>query len=348
MKTGPNKTGLIAPKGSILGARLHAKLVERVGPGVPWFDATLPEGSRASLGEAGVHWDGHDLNGFDTLFIHGFRYEDPVIPAADPVVDWSLWQAEHVRRQQRYSFLYSLLSRLEAGPATLFNTPSAHLDAFSRHHQLELLEKAGVPVARTLCTNDAEVARDFHHAVTEAGGLAVWRTVTGRSAWQIFRDRQRSHLMGADKPPVLIAPIVPGPVRRAFAVSGTTVLTLESAPPTDEGLERLELFQPLAGPLPTTEAAIAGAALTAAGLGWGSVLYVAGPDGPVVFDIDADPVITDLPRALSEYLLDHLAARLTGQGAPVTAASDVHARESLFLRRMLRIQFDMEKTKSDP
>jgi hypothetical protein len=100
------RIGLVAPASSPLAKQLQSRLSRLTGEPVDWFDADLPEGTRISLGEKGAAWDGVALDGFDALFIHGFRYEDPVLPVAEPAVDWSLWQAGHVRRQQRYSLLY--------------------------------------------------------------------------------------------------------------------------------------------------------------------------------------------------------------------------------------------------
>ena len=49
--------------------------------------------------------------------------------------------------------------------------------------------------------------------------------------WQIFRDRQRQHLIAEDKPPVMLAPVVPGLLRRSFVIDGRVVLTVEWAAP---------------------------------------------------------------------------------------------------------------------
>jgi hypothetical protein len=338
------RIGLVAPANSPLAKQLQSRLAALTGAPVDWFDAGLPEGTRISLGEHGASWDGVPLDGFDALFIHGFRYEDPVLPVAEPTADWSLWQAGHVRQQQRYSLFYSLLSRLEAGRLRLYNGPSVHLEGFSRHHQLERLGVAGVPVAAAISTNDPAEAERFCAIQAAAKVPVVWRTATGRSAWQIFLDRQRQHLIAADKPPVMLAPVVPGLLRRAFVVDGRTVLTVQWAAPSSESLERFEQFH-VADSDTGVDASVGGAALEALGIRWGSVLYVAGPDGPVIYDVDADPLVTELPAPLRDHLVACLAAGLMGEEPPVYAGSPVVERESLFLRRMLRIQFEMEQTK---
>ena len=271
------RIGLVAPALSPLAKQLQQHLTVLTGGPVAWFDADLPEGTRVSLGEHGATWDGVSLDGFDALFIHGFRYEDPVLPVAEPTADWSLWQAGHVRQQQRYSLFYSLLSRLEANGPRLYNGPSAHLEGFSRLHQLERLGLAGVRVAAAVSTNDPDEAERFCTIQAAAQVPVVWRTATGRCSWQIFRDRQRQHLIAADKPPVMLAPVVPGLLRRAFVVDGRTVLTVEWAAPSSDSLERFEQFH-VADRAPDVSG-IGGDALTALGIRWGSVLYVAGPTG---------------------------------------------------------------------
>jgi hypothetical protein len=344
------RIGLVAPASSTLAKGLQSRLSDLLGGPVDWFDADLPEGTRVSLGEAGATWNGVALDSFDALFIHGFRYEDPVLPVAEPAADWSLWQAGHVRQQQRYSHFYSLLSRLEAGRPRLYNGPSAHLEGFSRHHQLERLAIAGVPAAAAISTNDPAEAESFCALQTAAQVPVVWRTMTGRSAWQIFRDRQRRHLVAADKPPVILAPVVPGLLRRAYVIDGRTVLTVEWAQPSSESLERFEQFHVVESAAGDADnggsTGIGGDALAALGLRWGSVLYVAGPAGPVIYDVDADPLVTDLPPTLRDHLLASLAAGLIGEQPPVYAGAPIVERESLFLRRMLRIQFEMEQTKT--
>jgi hypothetical protein len=208
---------------------------------------------------------------------------------------------------------------------------------------LERLGLAGVPVAAVISTNDPVEAERFCAIQAAAQVPVVWRTATGRCAWQLFRDRQRQHLIAADKPPVMLAPVVPGLLRRAFVVDGQTVLTVQWAAASADSLERFEQFH-VVDPA-SSVSSIGGDALAALGIRWGSVLYVAAPAGPVIYDVDADPLVTDLPAPLRDHLLACLAAGLAGERPPVYAGAPVVERESLFLRRMLRIQFDMEQTK---
>ena len=78
-------------------------------PGAVILDPSQP----VTLDAAGVSWNGVRLESLEAIFVHGFRYEDPVLPPADSACDWSLWQIGAVVRQQSWSFLYSVWSRLE-------------------------------------------------------------------------------------------------------------------------------------------------------------------------------------------------------------------------------------------
>ena len=172
------------------------------------FDTSL-EGARAVAIDGGrLTWGRRLLNGLDGAYVHGFRYQDPVVPGPGDSTDWSLWQPAYVAEQQKYSFLFSLLSRLEAAGVRLFNGAAVHLSAYAMPAQLQGLGRQGIPVPQLLCTNDGGAVERF----CKDRGRILWRTVTGTCAWQIFADKQKEHLISPSKPPVLLAPVVPGPL----------------------------------------------------------------------------------------------------------------------------------------
>jgi len=304
----------------------------------------LDPGQPVALDADGVSWNGVRLERLEAILVHGFRYEDPVLPPADPACDWSLWQIGAVVRQQSWSFLYSVWSRLEQiGGPRLYNPVSTELAAFDRPGQLDRLDRAGFAVPARLLSNDDGAVAAFQRRHDGAG--VVWRPVTGRASWQLFRDRQRRFLVALDKPPVLLAAVVPGPLLRVYVLDGRVVLVLSAAAPSRDGLERLEAMAAVPGLAPDRLAAL-GAAASALGLRWACALVVDGTDGPVFYDIDPDPELDDLPAPFAAFLRSSLAAALTG--APLPAASfgpEPVERPALLLRRMLAIQFDMEQTK---
>lgn len=323
--------------------RLLRARLERLAPGAAAvFDLSLPPEEPVALDAGGVRWNGVALSTLSALYVHGFRHEDPVVPAADPDGDWSLWQPGPVIDQQKHSFVFSALSRLEAAGLRLYNPPSAHLRAFARSGLLDACRGA-VALPAMVCTNDAAVAAAFG----DGRPAVVWRAVTGRCAWQAFGPKQRRHLFGPDRPPVLLAEVVPGPMVRAFVLEGAVALLLDGSAPACDRVERLETFRGIDEPGLEHGLAALAAALAGSGLRWAMALVVAGPDGPVLYDLDPDPVVTDLPDVPAGFLADRLAAALLGVAPPPAppALALAAERPALFLRRMLRIQFEMEATK---
>ncbi len=314
---------------------------------LPVRDAVLlSPGQPVVLDTEGVAWNGVRLERLGALHVHGFRYEDPVLPEADPACDWSLWQVGAVIRQQTWSFLYSVFAHLEhiakagQGPR-LYNPISAEVAAFDRLGQLDRLDRAGFAVPPFLASNDDADIAAFQH---RHDGV-VWRPVTGQATWQWFRDKQRRHLAGVTLPPVLLAAVVPGPLLRAYVLDGRVVLTLSAAAPSRDGLERLETMTALPDPAPEVQATI-GRAATTLGLRWAALLLIEGPDGPIFYDVDPDPELSDLPLPFADHLRHCLAAALTGTALPAPPPFPTPLeRPSLLLRRMLGIQFDMEQTK---
>ncbi len=309
----------------------------------------LEPGQRVVLDAEGVSWNEVRLETLEALYVHGFRYEDPVLPPADPACDWSLWQVGAVIRQQSYSFLYSVLARLEQrGGPRLYNPLSTEVAAFDRLGQLDRLARAGFAVPPLLLGNDGDTVADFQKQQAgqeqQAGGV-VWRPATGRAAWQWFQDRQRRHLVGPDKPPVLLAAVTPGRLLRVYVLDGQVALVLATSPPSREGVERLEAMIPVTT-LPPAVLATVARAVTTLGLRWAVALVIDGPDGPVFYDVDPDPELTGLPFPFEDHLNRCLAAALAGETLPAAPfGTDPVERPSLLLRRMLAIQFDMEQSK---
>jgi hypothetical protein len=334
------RIGVFCPVGDRV-AGLVLDQLERLAPNAARrfdLDGTDP----VSIDGDGVSWGAAPLTGLEAAYVRGFRFEDPVTPRPKEQADWSLWQPSYVLDQQRYSFDYSLLCRLEATGAKLYNGVEAHLLAAAKFAQLQRLRQQGVAVPAMLCGNDDGAVGAF----CEAHEKVLWRTGTGRCAWQLFLDKQRRFLVAPSKPPVILAALAAGRLLRAFVFDGRPVLGLETLAPECENLEFLEACRwvDVVG-----DADVLRAAARAAGANWCQILYVSTDDGPVVYDVDPDPVLEELPAAVREYLTAAVAHGLLGrlpELAPTKALrEEAFERQSLFLRRMLRILFRMERSK---
>jgi hypothetical protein len=334
---------IFAPRGPGIADDIARRVAARTDAPAHRFSVDPTAAEPAAVDGAAVSWGGVRLDQASAVFITGFRYEDPVLPPAGVEADWSLWQARHVLRQQGYSFCWSFFSRLEAAGVKLYNPPSVLLNLFCRQRPLDMLRAAGLPAAAVAVTNDPATAE----AIQGRGGVTVWRPAAGRAAWQVFRDKQRRHLVAADKPPVMLATAAAGPVLRVYVVNGAVALVLIAAPPAHEGVERFEVFKSL-DPASIVGVDIVSAAAEKLGLNWGVFTVVAGENGVTIFDVDPDPVVADLPAALREHLTEALACGLTGAPLPALPTDTAEQRETLLLRRMLTIQFEMEATKHAP
>jgi len=347
-----------------LAKRIH-ELDRDASPPVLSLDLDVP----ISLDPRAVTWDGHEMSAFDSLWVSGFTYLDPVVPDEGGGTDWTVWDARYVARQQRYSALHSLLKELDRRGVSVINPPHAYLDDWIKGHQLARLRDSGFAVPRFMCTNDMDFAEAFGRDV----GDVCWRPVTGRGAWQKFGDKQREHLIAGDRAPVLLAQASPGPFKRVWILDGEPLLALDCLPPAfqpvedrarrefgevaDLGdlygdrlyLEALETFDPFEASVHGDLWSRLGAHL---GLRWFMAICAESAGVLRLYDIDPDPALDWLPAVYQAWLLEGIASRLSGVRHPAasTAAAaggpGVSAeRPALFLRRMLQILFEMEESK---
>ncbi len=285
---------------------------------------------------------GLDLETIEAVFVYGFAYQDPVLPGPDDNLDWGLWQSRYVLEQQGFSHLYSLLSELTQRGVAVFNPVEALIANYAKPRLFGAAAKARLKVPDWLCSNDPDDIQAF----TEAHDLVLWRPATGRAAWQLFRDKQRQALIATERPPVLLAQAMEGTIVRAFCLDGRVLLTLAQQAPDTAEIERLERFLMAEKPYPDNAAA---RVAKATGARFSVVLATLGRGAPCLYDVDAAPLLGGLPPEIRDFLAERLALGLLGRLDEATAAPELSSatseRESLFLRRMLRIQFDIEATK---
>ena len=331
--------GLFADPGLVA-----SQLLEHLNGWVPGCGHLFPlslAGSRLSLDADAVCWDGIDLTALDAVWIHGFTYQSPILPAAASNRDWSLWQYDHLVAQQAYSTLFSLFQDLERRGVRVINAPRVQVRNFTLFAQLEGLRHAGFQVPRMICSNHREPVEAF----CRAHETVLWRPTCGRGGWQRFTRKQCAALVSPEQPPILLAQGVPGPLTRSYLFEGKSLLSLQSRlPDPAPAMERLEQFWQV----PCTHVPHPGRLLQEVGGHWLMLRYVHNETGTWIYDVDTDPELSALPEPFRHYLLTVLAAEMTGQTDTTQAMANLampHERSTMFLRRMLRILFDMEQSK---
>lgn len=338
------RIGLFAPHTDAQAERLYAQ-IEALAPGAcRRFALNLENGSpRVALSEAGVYWDGCDVAQLQCAYIHGFNYSNPILPDPLDDADWTLWQMDYLVKQQTISLIHSAFAEMQRRGVKLFNPPQCHVQNFMKPQLLEKIRQAGFNVPRLVVTNAADSAKTLADEINPL----LWRPATGRAGWQLFGDRQRELLIAPDKPPVLLAEAVAGPLIRAYLFAGKPLFCLQYRVPAAQPLERLEVFQAIECPEVYGELQRLTETLA---LQWGLVLFVLKDGQPWIYDIDPDPLFKMLPELYQQQFAERLARGLLGEDlsglAPLT--QDPQPRPTLFLRRMLRVLFDIEALRHRP
>jgi hypothetical protein len=332
------RIGLFSPPHDAQTERLYRQL-EEVAPGAArQFSLGPRQGSpRVALGEAGIYWDDVNVAELTCAYIHGFNYANPVLPSPLDDVDWTLWQADYLIKQQTTSLVHGAFLEMQRRRVTLFNPPDAYVENFMKLNLLEEIRRNGFKVPHMACTNEVETAKQLSTRISPL----LWRPCTGRAAWQLFGDRQSALLLAPDKPPILLAEAVQGPLIRAYLFQGKPLFCLQYRVPAPVPMERLEVFQSIQCPEVYGELQRLTEALS---LPWALVSLVLKDGEPWIYDIDPDPIFEGLPELYQQRLTEGLAKGLLGEDTnalePLTNVPQ--ARPTLFLRRMLRILFDIE------
>jgi hypothetical protein len=333
------KYGLFADPGPV-ASQLLAN-INGLSPGSGRIFPLSQLGLRLSIDGEAIFFDGIDLTTLDAVWIQGFSYQNPVVPAAKINQDWTLWQIDHLIEQQTYSSFYSLFQELDRRGVMVINPPWVHVRNFSRFALLERVRHSGFQVPPLLCSNQVESVDAFcqHH------GDVVWRPACGLSSWQRFTAKQQADLVGVDSPPILLAKVVAGPLNNSYFLNGNSVLSLQhQAPDFTPPMERLEQFWPV----DNNQAPDPEQLLQVVGGYWLKVTYITDGRGAWIYDLDSDPVLSGLPELFSNHLLLVLAEQMTGQADLSNLEAKLaipQERSNMFLRRMYRILFDMEAIK---
>lgn len=221
------------------------------------FDSLgFPSGARLALGEAldDIRLDGRPLARPAAIYMRSL-YLSPLSYLVDAAEDMQAnWRTTLVIFKEKGELLLSLLRRWEALGVPMFNSLSAS-DATRKPWQLATLAAAGLPVPRTLWSNDPAAVRAF-----AAGQRVAYKPVAGGAATRELRpeDLSDARLARLANAPVTFQELLPGEDLRIFVLEGRllAVLGIEVADgaldyrqhesaiasrPNDPDLERLAL-----------------------------------------------------------------------------------------------------------
>ncbi len=276
-----------------------------------------------SLHDARVSFDGavwraggHVLDEQDAFVLR--RYPSPTaqLAPAGETLDGAAWWVRAKKQAERSSFAWSALVAMERSGKAVVNPLLASGPCEHKPFQLAAFIDAGLPVPKTLVTNDAALARAFVASVGEAiakpaaGGAAAVAVDAGsdlepaRAAPVIFQERVR----GRDVRVTVVAGRVVSTV--AVRAAGDDVVDYRAGAAWERGDVVYEDH-----PLPAAAAAMCVDAARVCGHVLSGIDLKRAADGSyVLLEANAAPVYLDIEAQtgapITATLLDHLEARV--------------------------------------
>lgn len=189
------------------------------------FDALrFPQGAALALGESfdDVRVDGVALGRPAAVYLRSL-YLSPLAYLVDAADDMAAnWRTTLVVFKEKGELLLSLARRWESLGVPMYNGPAAN-EATRKPWQLAHLAASGVPVPRTLWTNDPQAVRDF-----AAQGRVAYKPVSGGAKTRELRpeDLADERLRRLANSPVTFQELLPGEDLRVFVLDGRVLCAL--------------------------------------------------------------------------------------------------------------------------
>lgn len=132
------------------------------------------------------------------------------------------WRLTLIKYKERNTLLTSILYRWEASGIPVYNPLSAQTN-ITKPYQLALLAHAGLPVPRTLWSNDPEEVRNF-----ATQGPTIYKPVSGGAATRqlLASDLAPERLGKLSAAPVTFQELLPGDDIRVYVIDGRVVARL--------------------------------------------------------------------------------------------------------------------------
>lgn len=132
------------------------------------------------------------------------------------------WRQTLIKYKERNTLIAALLYRWEDLGVPLYNPLSAQRN-ITKPYQLARLAAAGLPVPRTLWTNDPDAVRRF-----AGGDSVIYKPVAGGASTKVLQERDLTleRLAKLRAAPVTFQELLPGDDIRVYVVDGQVVARL--------------------------------------------------------------------------------------------------------------------------
>jgi len=193
--------------------------------------ADFPARLRLTVEDGAARVEGEPLPASSSWYVRSlpmtmpFFDFDPRVEAASPPELLARWRARYAAERERQSFITGFVLALGRAGARLVNEPTALDQHFVKLEQLARLRAAGIPVPRTLATNDPEVLARFAARV----GEVVYKPLAGGALCRRLmpEDLTGERLAALARAPVLFQEEVRGRNLRVYVVGGRVAAAYE-------------------------------------------------------------------------------------------------------------------------
>ncbi|NMO18346.1 hypothetical protein HPC49_34215 [Pyxidicoccus fallax] len=239
----------------------------------------FPDETRVSLTDDldGIVVDGRPVGRPAAVYLRGL-HASPLayLVDAQEAMDAD-WRTTLTAFREKATLLNGLVSRWERLGVPLYNPVSSDW-VMHKPAQLAALKAAGLPVPRTLWTNDPEAVRHF-----AAGGRVAYKPVNGGAATRELKaeDLTDERLGALAAAPVTFQELLPGEDIRVYVLEGEVIASLRIVTQALDFRQNEERLEPIELPAPVARNCVK--ACEVLGLRWTGLDLKRGQDGELKF-----------------------------------------------------------------
>jgi glutathione synthase/RimK-type ligase-like ATP-grasp enzyme len=267
----------------------------------------FPNGPRLSMGP-GIEettLDGRDVGRPGAVYLRSL-YLTPLAFGVDAKKDMDEdWRTTLVIFREKAEVLLSVCRRWEALDVPIYN-PITVSDAVRKPYQMSLLANAGLPVPRTLWSNDPQAVLRF-----SAGERVAYKPVAGGAATRELapEDLTERRLSSLSNAAVTFQELLPGTDMRAFVLDGKIISAYRIVTDSLDYRQNEEKVESIS--LTTEVADICLRAAAVAQLRFtGMDLKVAADGRPRILELNPSPMFLGFDRLAGTDVLGKLASAL--------------------------------------
>ena len=308
MKTSSSRPVLLVGAPADVHIAQVARRVEAEGVEALVLDTLgFPERTRLELSEdlSGITLNGRRLERPGAIFLRSY-HAHPLTPGMD--VDETMdedWRTTLVALREKLTLMRGLVGRWEAQGVPIYNPLSTDWRT-PKPVQLALLEHAGLPVPRTLWTNEPEAVRRF-----AAGQRVAYKPVQGGAATRELapEDLTDERLATLAAAPVTFQQLMPGEDVRVYVLDGEILASVRIVSRALDFRQNEERVEPLE--LPPEVARQCLRATEVVGLRWTGMDLKRDASGTLRFlELNVSPMFLGFESRSGVDILGPLARRL--------------------------------------